>query len=43
MPSEPISPSNYAETNRRAEEEDVMRGSLTPMVGAIGAGVCPRR
>jgi hypothetical protein len=29
-----------AETSCRADEEDVMRGSLTPMLGAIGAGVC---
>jgi hypothetical protein len=24
----------------RADEEDVVRGSLTPMLSAIGAGVC---
>jgi hypothetical protein len=29
-----------AETSSRADEEDVMRGSLTPTLGAIGAGVC---
>jgi hypothetical protein len=29
-----------AETSCRTDEEDVMRGSLTPMLGAIGPGVC---
>jgi hypothetical protein len=39
MTGEPISPPNWAETSRRADEEDVMRGSLTPTLGAI-TGVC---
>ena len=40
MSGEPVSPPNQAETSRHADEEDVMRGTLTPMLGAIGAGVC---
>jgi hypothetical protein len=37
---EPDSPPNQAETSCCADEENVMRGSLTPTLGAIGAGVC---
>ncbi len=40
MTGERASPPDQAETSRRADEEDVMRGYLAPMLGAIGAGVC---
>jgi hypothetical protein len=39
MSGEATSPSNQAKTSRRSDEEDMMRGALIPLLGAIGAGV----